>query len=64
MTHRPSTLEAVNKVLTLNKGTQMGFGDKEDILRPRQQPTPVVQTAAAQLAARRAQAPAQKGAAQ
>ncbi|MDW3183354.1 type I secretion system permease/ATPase [Roseobacter sp.] len=38
MTHRPSTLEAVNKVLTLNKGMQNGFGEKEDILRPRQQP--------------------------
>ncbi|SLN73463.1 Type I secretion system ATP-binding protein PrsD [Falsiruegeria litorea R37] len=37
MTHRPSTLEAVNKVLTLSRGTQTGFGDKEDILRPRQQ---------------------------
>lgn len=64
MTHRPSTLEAVNKVLTLNKGTQTGFGDKEDILRPRQQGTPVAQTAAAQLAARRQQEPAVKGAAQ
>ncbi|WP_299701944.1 type I secretion system permease/ATPase [uncultured Tateyamaria sp.] len=64
MTHRPSTLEAVNKVLTLNKGTQTGFGDKEDILRPRQQGTPVAQTAAAQLAARRSQEPAVKGATQ
>ena len=64
MTHRPSTLEAVNKVLTLNKGTQTGFGDKEDILRPRQQTTQMPQTAAAQLAALRAQTPAQKGAAQ
>ncbi|WP_147113957.1 type I secretion system permease/ATPase [Tateyamaria sp. syn59] len=64
MTHRPSTLEAVNKVLTLNKGTQTGFGDKEDMLRPRQQGTPVAQTAAAQLAARRSQEPAVKGAAQ
>ena len=63
MTHRPSTLEAVNKVLTLNKGTQTGFGNKEDILRPRQQATPVTQTAAAQLAARRSQDPAVKGAA-
>ena len=64
MTHRPSTLEAVNKVLTLNKGTQTGFGDKEDILRPRQQGTPVAQTAAAQLTARRSQEPAVKGATQ
>ncbi len=38
MTHRPSTLEAVNKVLTLSAGKQTGFGDKDDILRPRQQP--------------------------
>ncbi|MEX0371477.1 MAG: type I secretion system permease/ATPase [Tateyamaria sp.] len=64
MTHRPSTLEAVNKVLTLNKGTQTGFGNKEDILRPRQQGTPVAQTAAAQLAALRGQQPAVEGAAQ
>ncbi|WP_299208012.1 type I secretion system permease/ATPase [uncultured Tateyamaria sp.] len=64
MTHRPSTLEAVNKVLTLNKGTQTGFGDKEDILRPRQQSTPVAQMTAAQLAALRAQQPAVEGAAQ
>ena len=35
MTHRPSTLEAVNKVLTLNRGAQTGFGDKEEMLRPR-----------------------------
>ena len=34
MTHRPSTLEVVNKVLTLNRGTQMAFGNKQDILRP------------------------------
>ncbi|WP_299144919.1 type I secretion system permease/ATPase [uncultured Tateyamaria sp.] len=64
MTHRPSTLEAVNKVLTLNKGAQTGFGDKQDILRPRQQETAVAQTAAAQLAARRAQTTTVKGAAQ
>lgn len=64
MTHRPSTLEAVNKVLTLSKGTQTGFGDRDDILRPRQQTPRMPQTAAAQLAALRAQTPAQKGAAQ
>lgn len=64
MTHRPSTLEAVNKVLTLNKGRQTGFGDKEDILRPRQQGLSVAQTPAAQLAVRRAQQSAVKGAAQ
>ncbi|MEM7719567.1 MAG: type I secretion system permease/ATPase [Pseudomonadota bacterium] len=64
MTHRPSTLEAVNKVLTLNKGAQTGFGDKEDILRPRQQGTPVAQSAAAQLTARHPQGSALKGAAQ
>lgn len=51
MTHRPSTLEAVNKVLTLNKGSQTGFGTKEDMLRPRGQaaaapvrPAPVTDT--------------------
>ncbi|MCV3273763.1 type I secretion system permease/ATPase [Roseobacter sinensis] len=64
MTHRPSTLEAVNKVLTLTRGTQTGFGDKDDILRPRQQATPMTQTATAQLAARRAQRPAERGATQ
>ena len=64
MTHRPSTLEAVNKVLTLNKGTQTGFGLKEEILRPRQQATPVVAASAPQLAARSEQKPAQKGAVQ
>ena len=37
MTHRPSTLEVVNKILTLNCGTQTAFGDKDDILRPRKQ---------------------------
>ena len=69
MTHRPSTLEAVNKVLTLNKGTQTGFGEKEDILRPRQHAaTPMQQSPAAQFAARSvapvAVAPAQEGTAQ
>ncbi|MEX0283030.1 MAG: type I secretion system permease/ATPase [Paracoccaceae bacterium] len=56
MTHRPSTLEAVNKVLTLHKGSQTGFGSKEDILRPRQQTgvateprTPITQPAAQSL---------------
>ncbi|MEM6659585.1 MAG: type I secretion system permease/ATPase [Pseudomonadota bacterium] len=64
MTHRPSTLEAVNKVLTLNKGSQTGFGNKEDILRPRQRTPQMPQTAAPQFAALHAQRPTQKGAAQ
>ena len=63
MTHRPSTLEAVNKVLTMNKGTQTGFGDKEDILRPRK-PDQVSQKPSSQLTARPAQQPMIKGAAQ
>ena len=63
MTHRPSTLEAVNKVLTLTKGTQSGFGDKEDILRPRK-PGQVAQVNTPQLAPRRAQQPIKKGVAQ
>ena len=63
MTHRPSTLEAVNKVLTLSKGAQTGFGDKEDILRPRQ-PDRVAQKAATPLAARPTQHTLVKGAAQ
>ena len=34
MTHRPSTLQAVNKVLVLDKGAQSRFGDKDEVLRP------------------------------
>ncbi|WP_299672077.1 type I secretion system permease/ATPase [uncultured Roseobacter sp.] len=63
MTHRPSTLEAVNKVLTLSRGTQTGFGDKDDILRPRQQAT-VARPAAQHLAMRAPAAPTQEGATQ
>ncbi|MEP3232657.1 MAG: type I secretion system permease/ATPase [Hyphomicrobiales bacterium] len=33
MTHRPSALQAVNKVLILNNGTQTSFGPKEEVLR-------------------------------
>lgn len=33
MTHRPSTLQAVNKVLVMRDGTQSRFGDKDDVLR-------------------------------
>ena len=33
MTHRPSALQAVNKVLILNNGTQTNFGPKEEVLR-------------------------------
>jgi len=44
MTHRPSTLVAVNKILTLNKGAQTGFGDKDDILGPRQEATQMPQS--------------------
>ncbi len=62
MTHRPSTLEAVNKVLTLSKGTQTGFGTKEDILRPRQTGLPPQKQP--QIGTQDAQQPAQKGAAQ
>ena len=60
MTHRPSTLEAVNKVLTLHRGTQTGFGDKEDILRPRQQSS-VAPVSTPQLAARSVAAASEKG---
>ena len=42
MTHRPSTLDVVNKVLTLNRGTQTAFGDKQDILRPQTRTAPLV----------------------
>lgn len=33
MTHRPSTLQAVNKVLVLDQGKQNAFGLKEEVLR-------------------------------
>ncbi|MGZ2258859.1 type I secretion system permease/ATPase [Roseobacter sp. A03A-229] len=33
MTHRPSTLQAVNKVLVMRSGTQSRFGDKDDVLK-------------------------------
>ncbi|MEL6336691.1 MAG: type I secretion system permease/ATPase [Pseudomonadota bacterium] len=33
MTHRPSTLQAVTKVLMLEAGTQRAFGEKEDVLK-------------------------------
>lgn len=71
MTHRPSTLEVVNKVLTMAKGIQTAFGDKEDILRPRQSQTTPAITPVGRLAEQRAQAaatpqqqPIQQGAAQ
>lgn len=63
MTHRPSTLEAVNKVLTLNKGAQSGFGSKEDILRPQQRPVTVAGQQP-QIAAQPQKPSARKGAAQ
>ncbi|MEL6587960.1 MAG: type I secretion system permease/ATPase, partial [Pseudomonadota bacterium] len=63
MTHRPSTLEAVNKVLTLSKGAQTGFGDKDDLLRPRK-PGQITPTAPRKLAARRPSQNVQKGVAQ
>ncbi len=40
LTHRPSTLEVANKVLTLGRGTQTAFGLKEEVLRP-QTPKPL-----------------------
>ena len=61
MTHRPSTLEVVNKILTLNGGMQTAFGDKEDILRPRT-PTNVANVQRPQMAAPSAPTEAQKGA--
>ncbi|MEM9247410.1 MAG: type I secretion system permease/ATPase [Pseudomonadota bacterium] len=60
MTHRPSTLEVVNKVLTLSQGAQTGFGDKEHILRPRQRDT-VEQSSAARLPIRSKIASSQTG---
>ncbi len=33
MTHRPSALQAVNKVLVLENGAQKAFGPKDDVLR-------------------------------
>ena len=37
MTHRPSTLQAVDKVLIMNNGTQTKFGSKTDVLKPNTQ---------------------------
>ena len=34
MTHRPSAILAVDKILVVNAGKQQAFGAKEDILRP------------------------------
>ncbi len=62
MTHRPSTLEAVDKVLTLSKGTQTGFGNKDEILRPRQTGLPTQNKP--RIAAQNAQPQVQKGAVQ
>lgn len=62
MTHRPSTLQAANKVLILNKGTQTQFGDKEDVLRPRTEN--VLDGRRQQIAARAPQPKPQEGAAQ
>ncbi|MEM9044395.1 MAG: type I secretion system permease/ATPase [Pseudomonadota bacterium] len=33
MTHRPSTLQAVNKVLMLDSGSQRAFGNKDEVLK-------------------------------
>ncbi|MEM8812606.1 MAG: type I secretion system permease/ATPase [Pseudomonadota bacterium] len=33
MTHRPSTLQAVNKVLMIDNGSQRAFGPKDDVLK-------------------------------
>ncbi|WP_422037308.1 type I secretion system permease/ATPase [Roseibium sp.] len=33
MTHRPSTLQVVDKVLVLNQGVQTAFGARDDVLR-------------------------------
>ncbi|MEL7529317.1 MAG: ATP-binding cassette domain-containing protein, partial [Pseudomonadota bacterium] len=33
MTHRPSTLQVVDKVLVLNHGVQTAFGNRDDVLR-------------------------------
>ncbi|WP_317056809.1 type I secretion system permease/ATPase [Roseovarius rhodophyticola] len=37
MTHRPATLQAVNKVLVMRQGTQTQFGDKDDVLQMNRQ---------------------------
>ncbi len=33
MTHRPSTLQVVDKVLVLNQGVQTAFGRRDEVLR-------------------------------
>ena len=59
MTHRPSTLEVVNKILTLNNGTQTAFGNKEDVLRPRSQSS-LASVTRTQVGADKATTPEQK----
>ena len=45
MAHRPSAIEAVNKVLVLREGAIVEFGDKDDVLRKATRPRPVVSEA-------------------
>lgn len=41
MAHRPSALAAVNKILVLQNGMVLKFGDKEEVLRAAMPPRPV-----------------------
>lgn len=47
MTHRPSTLRAVGKVLILNQGRQVAFGERDEVLRKTKAITPPTPNAAA-----------------
>jgi ABC-type protease/lipase transport system fused ATPase/permease subunit len=47
MTHRPSTLRAVGKVLILNQGRQVAFGERDEVLRKTKAITPAAPNAAA-----------------
>jgi len=44
MAHRPSAIEAVNKVMVLREGAIVEFGDKAEVLRKATRPTPVAAT--------------------
>ena len=41
MAHRPSAIEAVNKVMVLRDGAVVEFGEKDEVLRKATRPAPV-----------------------
>ncbi len=55
MTHRPSAIDAVDKILVINGGQQQAFGAKEEILRPAARDLPAREENVAELPKRSAQ---------